>query len=177
MSASYQVALAKPEQFAALREVERAAESMFAPEDLPAPARAAELASDEELAEALRQGLLWSAVDEHGNAVGFAMALWIDGSLHLDEVDVHSAHQWRGVGRMLVDAVRAHGERCGAPRLTLTTFRFVAWNMPWYARLGFAELPASEWSRDLRAIFEEEIARGLPRERRVAMALALALAP
>jgi GNAT superfamily N-acetyltransferase len=172
MSASYQVALAKPEQFAALRAAERAADTMFAPEDLPARARAAALASDEEFAEALRQGLLWSALDEHGNAVGFAMALWIDGSLHLEEICVHSAHQRHGVGRMLVEAVRAHAERSGARRLTLTTFRFVAWNMPWYARLGFAELPASEWSDDLRAIFEEEIARGLPRERRVAMALA-----
>ena len=174
MSASYQVALAKPEQFAALREVERAADTMFAAEDLPPSGRASALSSDEEFAEALQQRLLWSAVDERGDAVGFAMALWIEGSLHLDEVDVHPAHQRRGVGRLLVEAVRAHAQRCRARRLTLTTFRFVAWNMPWYARLGFVEIPDGELSGELHAIFDEEIARGLPRERRVAMVLELA---
>ena len=123
MTQSYQVALAKPEQFAALREVERAAEAMFSPQDLPPSGRGAELATDDELAGALRQGLLWSALDEGGNAVGFALALWLDGSLHLEELDVHPAHQQRGIGRKLVNAVRVQAVRCGARRLTLTTFR------------------------------------------------------
>jgi hypothetical protein len=42
------------------------------------------------------------------------------------------------------------------------------------ARLGFVEVPESELSGDLREIYEDEIARGLARERRVAMALDLA---
>jgi hypothetical protein len=46
--------------------------------------------------------------------------------------------------------------------------------MPWYERLGFVALDESAQSPGLRAIYEEEIANGLARERRVAMVLELA---
>jgi GNAT superfamily N-acetyltransferase len=174
MSVSYQVAPARREQFAALREVEREAEKSFPLADLPQALRGATLTSDEELAEALVRGLLWSALAPSGEVAGYAIALWLGTDLHLDELDVHPAHQRRGVGRRLIDAVCAHAASCGARRLTLTTFRFVPWNMAWYARLGFVEVPESELSGDLREIYEDEIARGLARECRVAMALDLA---
>lgn len=170
----YRVAPARREQFEALRDAEREAERAFPLDDLPASLRGASLTSDAEFAEALQQGLLWSALGPGGAVVGYAIALWQGDALHLDELDVQPAHQRRGVGRLLVHAVRAHAVRSGARRLTLTTFRFVPWNMPWYARLGFAPLEEREMSPALRALFEEEIARGLPRERRVAMALELA---
>lgn len=169
----HEVGLARADEFAALREIERAAEAQFSHEDLPPALRGNTLTSDAEFAEALEQGLLWSARDSVGAALGFAIALWVGEDLHLDELDVHPAHQRRGIGRALVDAVRAHGQRRGARRLTLTTFRLVAWNMPWYERLGFVALAHREMTPGLRAIFEDEIARGLARERRVAMSLEL----
>ncbi len=172
-SASYQVAIAQPAQFAAIREVERAAESVFPLDDLPSSMRGATLATDAELAAALRAGLLWCAQDAGGQVVGFALALWLGRDLHLDELDVHPAHQRRGIGRALIEAVRAHASARGAKRLTLTTYRFVPWNMPWYERLGFVALGERELPPALAEIFEEEIARGLARERRVAMALPL----
>lgn len=171
---AYRVAPARREHFPALREVEREAESAFPVEDLPLALRGALLTPDAELEEALGQGLLWTALDAAGTVVGYAIALWLEGDLHLDEIDVHPAHQRRGLGRMLLDAVRAHAEASGARRLTLTTFRFVPWNAPWYARLGFVVLEERELSPGLRAVYEAEIARGLARERRVAMALPLA---
>lgn len=58
-----------------------------------------------------------------------------------------------------------------AGRRTLTPFRSPPWNMPTYARLGFVAFAESEIPAPLREIYEEEIARGLARERRVAMAL------
>ena len=170
----HQVGRPRPDEFDALRGIEREAERAFSPEDLPLALRDATLTSDDELATALAQELLWAARDASGALVGFAIALWLGEDLHLDELDVHPAHQRRGIGRELVGAVRAHAERRGARRLTLTTFRFVAWNMPWYERLGFVELAPAELTPDLRALFEDEIARGLPRARRVAMALDLA---
>jgi hypothetical protein len=45
--------------------------------------------------------------------------------------------------------------------LTLTTFRHVAWNAPFYARYGFVELPADSDGR-LKAILIRETAHGLP---------------
>ena len=171
--AGYRVARARREQFAALREVEREAERAFPVEDLPLALRGALLTSDEELEQARRQGLLWVGLDATGAVVGYAIALWLEGDLHLDEIDVHPAHQRRGLGRMLLEAVRAHAERSGARRLTLTTFRFVPWNMPWYARLGFVAFDEREIPPELRTLYEAEIASGLARERRVAMALSL----
>jgi GNAT superfamily N-acetyltransferase len=172
--ANCQIVLAQREHFSAMRAVEREAELSFPLEDLPEALRGSSLTSDDELAEALAEGLLWCALDTRGQVIGYAIALWLGRDLHLDEIDVHPAHQRRGVGRALLDAVRAHAEAHGARRLTLTTFRFVPWNMPWYARLGFVPLEESALPAELRAIYEEEIARGLARERRVAMSLELA---
>lgn len=171
---SYRVVLAAPQHFAAIREVERAAEQSFSLEDLPLALRGETLTPDTELGEAAREGLLWCALDPRGEIAGYAIAWRLGGDLHLDEIDVHPAHQRRGVGRALIDAVRARAEFAGAARLTLTTFRFVPWNQPWYERLGFVAFAESAMPAALREIYEAEIARGLARERRVAMALELA---
>jgi GNAT superfamily N-acetyltransferase len=172
--AQWRIAPARAEHFVAMREVERAAEEIFPLSEFPLALRGATLTSDREFEEARRAGLLWCALGERGDVIGYAIALWLGRDLHLDEIDVHPAHQQRGVGRALIDAVRAHAEAHGARRLTLTTFRFVPWNMPWYERLGFVALDARGLRGELAEIFEAEIASGLARERRVAMALELA---
>lgn len=172
--AGYQVVPASPGYFAAIREVERAAEAIFALDDLPLALRGETLTPEAELGEAAREGLLWCALDVRGEVAGFAIACRIDGGLHLDEFDVHPAHQQRGIGAALVRAVRERAQRLGARRLTLTTFRHLRWNQPWYERLGFVAFEEQAIPSALRAIYEEEIARGLARERRVAMALDLA---
>lgn len=166
------IARARAEHLAALAEIERAAEARFSLADLPIALRG-DVYTIEDHAEALRAGLLWVALEAGGAPVGFAVALGNGDELHLDEIDVHPGHQGRGLGRALVDAVIAEARARRCARLTLTTFRFAAWNQPWYARLGFVELSKDACSPALAAIFEEEIARGLARERRVAMALEL----
>jgi GNAT superfamily N-acetyltransferase len=170
----FEIVSARAEHFAAMREVERAAEEPFSFEDLPLALRGATLTSDAEFVEAQREGLLWCALGAQGAVLGYAIALWLGRDLHLDEIDVHPAQQRRGIGRALVAAVRAHAEARGAARLTLTTFRFVPWNQPWYERLGFVALEGDALCGELAQLFDAEIARGLVRERRVAMALALA---
>ena len=57
--------------------------------------------------------------------------------------------------------------------LTLTTFRDVAWNAPFYQRLGFAVLPREAISPYLAGHLRDEIERGLPADRRCAMRLGL----
>ena len=53
--------------------------------------------------------------------------------------------------------------------MTLTTFRDVAWNMPFYERLLFRVIPSAELSPALRSIVEDETRRGLDPFRRVVM--------
>jgi hypothetical protein len=55
------------------------------------------------------------------------------------------------------------------PALTLTTFRDVPWNMPFYARLGFEEIPPDGLSPALRSVLEDEARRGFDLARRVTM--------
>jgi len=76
----------------------------------------------------------------------------------------------RGIGTALVRAVCAWSTGNGYPQLTLTTFRAVRWNMPFYSRLGFVEIPPDKLPPQLAAVVAQEAARGLLPTARVVMA-------
>ncbi|MER7364421.1 GNAT family N-acetyltransferase [Nonomuraea wenchangensis] len=100
---------------------------------------------------------------------GFALMGQVDGHLHLDQLAVHPESMRRGIGGRLVTAVLDHARAVGAPRVTLTTYRDVPWNAPWYTRHGFAVLPPEEWGPELRALVEHERELGLEVAPRVVM--------
>ncbi len=50
------------------------------------------------------------------------------------------AFQQRGIGGGLMRACMIDARNSGFCALTLTTFRDVAWNAPFYSRLGFFEV-------------------------------------
>jgi len=92
-------------------------------------------------------------------AVGFAHVLEVEGEAHLELLAVRRDHGRRGIGTALVRAATLEARRRGHRRLTLSTYRDVPWNAPFYARLGFAELDRPEhWHR---AAQREERRRGL----------------
>jgi hypothetical protein len=53
--------------------------------------------------------------------------------------------------------------------VTLSTFRDVQWNMPFYRKLGFEVIPRDKLSPALRAVNDDEARRGLDAARRVVM--------
>lgn len=167
MDARYSIAPARVRDIGALAEIERAAARLL---EGHAPRAVIDEVTDEsELLEAQHAGLLWVALlgDE---PVGFALvSLLGHGSPHLEEIDVHPRHGRQGVGAALVRAVCDWASRAGHVEVTLTTFRSLPWNMPFYARLGFREVAADEVSPELRAVVEDETARGLDPARRVVM--------
>jgi GNAT superfamily N-acetyltransferase len=113
---------------------------------------------------------LWVArtADEH--PVGFAhLELLEPSSVHLKEIDVRPQHGRRGIGTRLISTLCLWALKNGFEAVTLTTFRYVPWNMPFYARLGFRALSDNELSPALMKILEGEADRGLDRSRRVAM--------
>jgi GNAT superfamily N-acetyltransferase len=69
--------------------------------------------------------------------VGFARLEVVDGQAHLEQLAVHPDQARRGLGTALVDAAVDWARTQGYGSMTLTTFRDVAWNGPFYARLGF----------------------------------------
>jgi GNAT superfamily N-acetyltransferase len=102
--------------------------------------------------------------------VGFALVeMLAPDAPHLEEVDVHPSHGRRGLGTALVRATCVWTAVFGHPAITLTTFRAVPWNAPFYARLGFEEVPTSAWSPALAAVVDGETARGLDPAARVVM--------
>ncbi|MBI3786206.1 MAG: GNAT family N-acetyltransferase [Deltaproteobacteria bacterium] len=122
-----------------------------------------------EFREAQSAGRLWVA--RSGEVlVGFALVEMLTPTMpHLEEIDVAPAHGRRGVGTALVRAVCAWAAGCGYSEVTLTTFRSVPWNLPFYARLGFEEVPAEEIHPEVMAVVADEAARGLERRSRVVM--------
>ena len=93
----------------------------------------------EELRRSQEQGLVWVA-EEDGEVAGYVVAALVDGNAHIEQVSVAPAHARRGIGAALVGQVEEWGRSRGAPATTLTTFRDVAWNGPYYARLGYREM-------------------------------------
>ena len=119
--------------------------------------------------DAARHGRLWVALADD-TPVGFALVKMLADDLpHLDEVDVEPAHGRRGLGSALVRAACEWAAACEFSSVTLTTFRAVPWNLPFYARLGFVEMPADQLRQELAAVVAGEAARGLAPELRAVM--------
>jgi GNAT superfamily N-acetyltransferase len=167
MEAHYTITPARPEHLAALTAIELAAATMLrghAPESV-----LAESTPLAEFSRAQQEGRLWIALSGE-TPVGFALVEWLAGDLpHLQEMDVAPEHGRRGIGTALLRAVLDGVARAGHSQVTLTTFRSVPWNMPFYARLGFVEIPPHELRPELEAVVLDEAGRGLDRARRVVM--------
>lgn len=119
----------------------------------------------------LQDGTIWVAVDSQEHVIGFAVGGEVDGQGFLMELDVHPAHGRRGIGRRLIELVRDWGKERGYEALQLSTFVDVAWNAPYYERLGFRIMTEDEISPGLLRIRLEEAASGLNVARRVFMTL------
>jgi len=164
---SYRVSKARPEHLACLPAVERAAARLLAGH---APESAlTETTSPETFAKAQRAGHLWVVLADE-TPVGLAYVETIEpDSVHLEEIDVHPAHGRRGLGTMLLLHVCRWAALQGYESVTVTTFRDVPWNMPFYARLGFVVVPRQDLSPALRSVVQDEDRRGLDASRRVVM--------
>ena len=94
---------AAPEHVAKLPTIESAAADRFG-DSLP-QAVLSHVSSLDTLAIAQQAGLLWVALEDEGDPVGFAVASVWGRRVHLDELDVLPEHGCRGVGSALVRAV------------------------------------------------------------------------
>lgn len=107
--------------------------------------------------------------EREGAVIGFALMIHEGDVAHIEELDVAREFQGQGVGSMLLDAATSWGRERGARRLTLTTFRHVPWNEPYYRRRGFEELPPDDPPPVVRSETERYAADGWGPEARLAM--------
>ena len=162
-AAGCQLRLAEKGDLLCLQAIEHAADRLFPPGRLPDPDDVMPLA---ELAKAQDDGLLWVAALE-GAIAGFAVSQVSGDLLHLAEMAVHPDYGRCGIGTQLLTAVIQQAVDRNLSGVTLTTFRDIPWNAPFYEKRGFRILSSSELTPMLRDILTQEKRLGM--ENRVAM--------
>ena len=163
----YSIARARPQDLPHLPQIELAAARRLcghAPESV-----LTETTDQRVFQTAVCEGRLWVALADDA-PVGFAHVEVIDAATaHLEEIDVLPAHGRRGLGTRLVDQVCRWAGSAGYGSVTLTTFRDLPWNMPFFERLGFRVVASGEIPPALRARVQDKARRGLDPDRRVVM--------
>ena len=172
MDDGYSIRLAVPEDTVFLTSVEKQAGALFKTCLVETGLTAAafdHVVSSDDLAAAQQMGRLWVAVSPGGDRVGFALVIDVGGTAHLEELDVLPEHGRRGVGSRLLETVCAWAREAGYPRVTLSTFRDVPWNAPFYVRRGFRVVDPRDVSEQHVQLVRAEKARGLRIDLRVIM--------
>lgn len=170
---AFQIRLAEARDAEAMTSLENSAGALF--REIPALAW---LADGEDLpAERYRDliagGASWVIAGADDRPVAFLSASREADALHIWEIGVRRDLQRRGLGRRLCMHAIETARQWGFVAITLTTFRDVPWNAPFYTRLGFETLEGSAMDARLAALLETEAERGLSIHLRCAMRLGL----
>jgi GNAT superfamily N-acetyltransferase len=152
-----------------LREIERDAGRLFAEIGLDDIA-AHDPESIETLTQYLDVGRIWVVVDDGADEpLGYVVVDIVDGLAHIEQISVRANQGRRGLGTMLLEYVCAWAADNGFAAVTLTTFRDVAWNAPFYAKHGFRVLDAAGTGPELTERRAQEATYGLDPALRVCM--------
>jgi GNAT superfamily N-acetyltransferase len=164
----YTIRLAGAGDGGAVRRIERAAAARFASVGMLEIAGGSGM-TPELVNMFLRRGAIFLLL--HGaRPVGFVAACTLDGAGHVAELDVVPKHAGKRLGSNLIDVAADWARTRGCRRLTLTTYRDVPWNAPYYARLGFREVALDALGAEHRNVWEGQREMGLSMERRLVMA-------
>jgi predicted N-acetyltransferase YhbS len=164
----YQIRAARAEELRLLSQIERSAARLFL--DTPYSFLVdAEPLSLDFVQQQFQADRVWVAVAPHQTAVGYAIAGEVDGTLYLHQIDVAPEHGCKGVGSALVNTVCDRAKQQGYGIVSLSTFRDIPWNAPFYSKLGFRSVDETELTPGFQQIRLKETATGLPIVDRVIM--------
>jgi GNAT superfamily N-acetyltransferase len=124
---------ARPDEFTRLREIELASEFLFTEIGI------GPFAEDPDGNHLAQAAIVFVAEDP---PVGFASVDVVDDVAHVWQLSVLPSAGRRGIGTALMHTVADWARAEGFNAVTLTTFRDVPWNAPFYAKLGFEPLDA-----------------------------------
>lgn len=168
---AYSIRLARPDELSRLREIEDEAGTLFSGLGLIDESLDVSFPCDE-LSRLIAQEQVWVVCERDqgdGQPVGMIIASLRDGAVYIEELDVLPAHGRRGLGSRLLGHVCAWAEQRGHSAVTLSTFRDVPWNGPFYRKNGFRDLQPAEWTPSMPLIREKERQHGLCIDARVFM--------
>ncbi|WP_248732759.1 GNAT family N-acetyltransferase [Pseudomonas sp. MWU13-2517] len=111
----------------------------------------------------------WVALDTENRPQGFLSAEHHGDDLHILELSVRQSMQGQGLGLSLVEAAKDYARSKRLRFVTLTTFKNVPWNAPFYSRIGFKAATRADLDQRLAAILNEEYTHGFAPGDRCAM--------
>ena len=164
----YRIRPARPEEAGRLRHIEDAAGTMFAGTGLVDEVYDESFPLDR-LRHLIDAGQVWVVCGADDVPVGAVIAAELDGTGYVEEIDVLPEYGRRGLGGRLLEHACAWARERGYPAMTLSTFRDVPWNGPFYRGRGFRDLAPDEWTPGMSAIRDTEAAQRLRVEARVFM--------
>ena len=156
----YVISPARPEDVASLIALDLAAGQLFAPTGLLTEEALGDHVPETVMQQAMETGDLLKIAPTKGEPAGFALVSHRGGTLYLDQISVHPDHARRGLGATLVRHVFQVAKQRRLKTVTLSTFRDVPWNGPFYRKLGFREIPREEmadWMLALEKIQAESL--------------------
>lgn len=164
----YRIRRARSDEVMRVREIEDEAGTRFAGLGLVDESLDVSFPLDD-LIRLVEIGQVWVACRGDDIPVGMVIASMREGTAYVEEMDVTPAHGRQGLGTRLLATACEWAEAEGLPAVTLSTFRDVPWNGPFYRKRGFKDLTPTEWTAGMRKIREIEAEHGLRVERRVFM--------
>lgn len=151
-----------------IQEIERAAGQAFRSVGL-------ESVADDEPISAAAFGVFlawegaWVTVSDNDSVIAYLLIEPLDVALHVEQVTVRPRVARRGIGARLLDVAGERAVDRKLDALTLTTFRDVPWNAPYYTRLGFGVVAREQWGAGLRQKVETEARNSFDKWPRVVM--------
>ncbi|MFN7164978.1 MAG: GNAT family N-acetyltransferase [Hyphomonas sp.] len=150
----YSISGVAAEEIPALIAIDLAASQLFAGTGMLAEEELSDHVPAEVFEAAMPLGHVFVARDRKGVPAGFVMTSLRGDTLYLDQVSVHPDHGRRGLGAALIRRVFEDAGDRGLKTVTLSTFRDLPWNAPFYRTLGFRELPRkqmTDWMLEIEA--------------------------
>lgn len=154
VSTNYSLTRANAEDSSAIIRVHLASNELFRDTGLLPISELATHVPEDIIVGAVRAGFIFVMRSEGGEPVGFALSRPVDDTLYLDQVSVDPAHGRRGIGRALVERTVEEARAVGFRSVTLSTFRDLPWNGPFYRSIGFREVARrrmTHWMKELEA--------------------------
>lgn len=144
LPAGYQISPAEPDDIGTLIAIDLAAGALFAPTGLISADALHDHVPADVFEQAIESGDVHKVHLTDGAPAGFTLVSERGGTLYLDQISVHPDHGRKGLGTALIEQVAQVARARKLSRITLSTFRDLPWNGPFYRRLGFRELARRE---------------------------------
>ncbi len=116
---------------------------------------------------------LWIAANGFDEPIGFVGGEFLEGNFHIVEISVAREYQGNGVGKALMMTILEQAWREGYKAVTLTTYRDLPWNAPWYSKMGFVQVDVENMGKTYKDILDAEAQHGLDINRRCVMRMDL----